>query len=104
MPHHDRLRSRRSRRFSRRALLLGVLISPGVVTRAAAAQRPSDIRWTRLPSDSSAMAWMDTTRIAPEPDGYVGGWYKVEAAGETKYTVVHYAVDCPGFCLTITRS
>jgi hypothetical protein len=50
------------------------------------------------------MAWMDTTRIAPEPDGYVGGWYKVEAAGETKYTVVHYAVDCPGFRLTIRRS
>jgi hypothetical protein len=46
---------------------------------------------------------MDSTHITVGAAKRVDAWYKTEAAHETISTVVHYAIDCPGFRLSVRR-
>jgi hypothetical protein len=80
-----------------------VLILVVCLARSAGAQKLPRLHWTQLSSDSNLTAWMDTTRITSEAGGLVGGWYKVRAAHESKFTVAHYAVDCVRFSLSARR-
>src|SRR5579863_3244103 len=73
------------------------------LVRPAGAQKLRALHWTQLSSDSNITAWMDTTRITSEPGGLVGGWYKVKAAHESKFSVAHYTVDCTRFSLSARR-
>jgi hypothetical protein len=86
------------------ATLLGALAVLAIAGRAAAAQSSAVRHWAPLGGDSNVSAWMDSTRFTAEDGGFPGGWYKVRAVHETKFTVVRYAVDCPHFSLSIRRS
>jgi hypothetical protein len=68
-----------------------------------AQQVPSNLRWVALPSDSTERVWMDSIHITRVPGHVVLAWYKTRAAHESTTTVVHYAVDCPGFRLSTRR-
>jgi hypothetical protein len=85
-------------------IALGNGVALSAVSRRADAQPAIPHHWTRLSSDAQGEAWMDTTHRASQSGHLRVGWYKTEAAHETKYTVVQYAIDCQRFMLSVRHA
>jgi len=83
---------------------LGTALALAVCAHPVAAQRPSELHWTLLSSDSVSTAWMDTSHIVKDSGGVIGGWYRVKATREAQSTVVHFFVDCLRFQLSIRHT
>jgi hypothetical protein len=84
---------------------LGVTMALHLVAGLAVRQPPVTHHWKRMTDDRNGdKAWMDTTSVTSEAGDFRIAWYKTQAAHETKYTVVRYAIDCARFNLSVRQA